>query len=146
MALSASGPADRVEQLIALTERLIELMSRDTADFEARRPQDAAGRADETGRLANLYRHESMRVKREPLLIKGAPADRRQRLTELTQQLDAVLRRHALALEAAKTVTEGLVKAIAEEAAAQRQSAAGYGPGAAPARTTPSPLALNRRA
>ena len=146
MALSAAGPAARVEQLIALTERLIELMSRDAADFEARRPQDAAGRAEESGRLANLYRHESMRVKREPALVAGAPADRRQRLTDLTQQLDAVLRRHARALDAAKTVTEGLVKAIAEEAAAQRASSAGYGPGAAPAKHAASPLALNKRA
>ena len=146
MALSASGAADRVEQLIALTERLVDLMSQDAADFEARRPQDAAVRAEESGRLANLYRHESMRVKRDPGLIAAAPAERRRRLTELTQQLEAVLRRHARSLEAAKTVTEGLVKAIAEEAAAQQASAAGYGPGAAPARTAASPLALNRRA
>lgn len=144
MALSASSAADRVEQLIALTERLVELMGQDAADFEARRPQAAAVRADETARLANLYRHESTRVKRDPSLIAGAPADRRRRLTEATEALDAVLRRHARSLEAAKTVTEGLIKAIAEEVAAQRASTAGYGPGAAKAPATP--LALNRRA
>ena len=146
MALSANDAADRVEQLIALTERLVDLMGQDAADFEARRPQDAAVRADETGRLANLYRHESMRVKRDPGLIADAPADRRQRLTELTQQLDTVLRRHARSLEAAKTVTEGLIKAIADEAAAQRAATSGYGPGATSPKGAATPLALNRRA
>jgi hypothetical protein len=74
MALSVEGPADRVEQLITLTERLTELMAQDAADFEARRPHLAAARAEESSRLANLYRHESMRVKRSPDLIAGAPA------------------------------------------------------------------------
>ena len=146
MALSATDAGDRVEQLIALTERLVDLMGQDADDFEARRPQDAAVRADESGRLANLYRHESMRVKRDPGLIAGAPADRRARLAELTRQLDAVLRRHARSLEAAKTVTEGLIKAIADEAAAQRSATAGYGPGATPPKGAAAPLALNRRA
>ena len=40
------------------------------------------------------------------------------------------LARNGDAVEALKTLTEGLVKAIADEAARQQQTAAGYGPGA----------------
>ena len=145
MALSVEGPADRVEQLITLTERLTELMAQDAADFEARRPHLAAARAEENSRLANLYRHESMRVKRNPDLIAGAPAARRQHLTQATEAMERVLRRHAGALEAMKTVTEGLVKAVADEVAGQRATSSSYGPGAK-ATTPGASIALNRRA
>jgi hypothetical protein len=146
MGISADNAADRVDQLIALTERLTDLLELDVRDFEARRPHLAAARAEESGRLANLYRHESGRVKREPKLVAGAPEARRKQLIAATAKLDAVLQRHARALGAAKAVTEGLVKAIAEEAAAQRTAVAGYGPGARTATPAAAPLALNRRA
>ena len=47
-----------------------------------------------------------------------------------TEAFEAVLARHGRALEAAKTVTEGLVRAIAEEVARSRSAGTGYGPGA----------------
>lgn len=145
MALSVDGPADRVEQLITLTERLTELLKQDAADFEARRPHLAAVRAEENARLANLYRHESMRVKRNPDLIAGAPPARRQHLTQATEAMERVLRRHAGALEAMKTVTEGLVKAVADELAGQRATSTSYGPGAKTV-TPAASIALNKRA
>jgi hypothetical protein len=147
MAISADGAADRVEQLIALTERIIQLLELDLRDFAARRPLQAAARAEESGRLANLYRHESLRVKRDPKLIAGAPEARRAHLTQATRTLEDTLQRHGRALLAAKSVTEGLVRAIAEEAATQRASTAGYGPGARTALPAGAvPFALNRKA
>ena len=146
MAISADNAADRVEQLISLTERLTALMAQDAADFEAHQPHNAASRATESGRLANLYRHESARVRREPSLIAGAPAERRAALARATEAMEQVLQRHARALEAAKAVTEGLVRAIAEEATAQRGAAGRYGPSARVAQADAAPIALNRQA
>jgi hypothetical protein len=146
MAISADNAADRVEQLISLTERLTALMAQDAADFEAHQPHNAASRATEGGRLANLYRHESARVRREPSLIAGAPAERRAALARATEAMEQVLQRHARALEAAKAVTEGLVRAIAEEATAQRGAAGRYGPSARVAQADAAPIALNRQA
>ena len=146
MALSADDADDRVEQLIALTERLTQILTLDAEDFEARRPHAAAGRAEETGRLANLYRHESLRVRRDGAMIAAAPAARREQLTRATEAMEAVLQRHARALHAAKTVTEGLVKALADEAAAQRAPKTAYGPGARMANTANASITLNRRA
>ncbi|WP_374470130.1 flagellar basal body protein [Phenylobacterium sp.] len=149
MALAADNAADRVEQLIILTERLTELIAVECQAFEGRRPQDAAANIEETGRLANLYRHESTRVRADPRLVQGAPPAQRQRLIQATKAFDAVLARHGRAIEAAKTVTEGLVRAIAEEVAGQRQQVSGYGPGATlsgqPA-STATAITLNRRA
>src|SRR5688572_18385901 len=120
MAIAAHNAEDRVEQLILLTERLTELVAEQALAFEQRRPQDAAAGLEETSRLANLYRHESTRVRAAPDLVAGASLAQRTRLVRATEAFDSVLARQGRALEAAKTVTEGLVRAIADEVAAQR--------------------------
>lgn len=145
---NAAPAADRVEQLIALTERLTGLIALEAQAFEQRRPQDAARQLVESSKLANLYRHESSRVRANPKLVEAAPLEQRQRLIRATEAFDAVLARQGRALAAAKTVTEGLVRAIADEVASQRAGAGGYGPGAVTQAPTGSSTAitLNRRA
>lgn len=148
MALAANDAADRVDQLIILTERLTEVVAKQCQCFEQHRPQDAAALMEEAGRLSNLYRHESMRVRADPGLVIAAPVELRQQLIRATEAFDAVLARHGRAVMAAKFVTEGLVRAIAEEVASQRDQLSGYGPGArAPSSTTAATaITLNRRA
>ena len=60
----------------------------------------------------------------------------------------AALSENGHVVNALKTVTEGVVKAIADEAARQRSAPAGYGPGAAHPSTPPKgfALAVNRTA
>ena len=148
MALNATDCDDRVEQLIILTERLTDLIARQSAAFEARRPHEAAQYVDEVAKLANLYRHESIRVRGNVALVQGASLQRRQRLIRATEAFDSVLARQGRAVTAAKTVTEGLVRAIAEEVAVQRPTGAGYGPGAQPTayRQNGTAITLNQRA
>lgn len=142
--MSMSDP--RVEQLIALTERLTELIALEAQAFEQRRPQDAAAHIEETSKLANMYRHESAKVRQTPKLVEDAPLEQRMRLMRATEAFDAVLARQGRALEAARTITEGLVRAIAEEVASKRASGAGYGPGAAAADADARAITLNQRA
>lgn len=148
MALNATDCDDRVEQLIILTERLTDLIAKQASAFEARRPHEAAQYVDEVAKLANLYRHESTRVRGNVALVGGASLQRRQRLVRATEAFDAVLARQGRAVAAAKTVTEGLVRAIAEEVAVQRPTGAGYGPGAQSAayRQNGTAITLNQRA
>ena len=150
MALAANDAAERVDQLIILTERLTDVMARQSQCFEEHRPQDAAGLMEEASRLANLYRHESARVRADVDLIRGAPVDLRRKLVGATEAFDVVLARHGRAVAAAKFVTEGLVRTIAEEVAGQRERLSGYGPGARTAASASSAAAtaitLNRRA
>jgi hypothetical protein len=145
MGALAGDPTQRVEQLIVLTERLTKYLSAELKAFEARRPQDAAANSAETQRLANVYRHESARIRADPSLIAGAPEPLRRRLMEVTKLFDTVLARHGRALYAAKTITEGLVRAIAEEVAVQRRRVAAYGPEARQYRADASAITLNRR-
>ena len=146
MALDAPDAAGRLLQLITLTERLTTLIAEQVAAFEAGVPQEAALSAEEAGRLANLYRHESLRVQAQPALLADGPRDLRDRLIAATRAFDAVLARHGRAVEAAKTITEGLVRAIAEEVSRQRGAVASYGPRARQMLRPATSLALNRRA
>lgn len=146
MTLSAEDPGDRARQLTALTQRLTDLIAADTRAFEARRPQEAAARMVETGELANIYRRESLRIRRDPTLLEGAALEERRSLARATEAFEAVLARHGRALEAAMTVTEGLVQAIAGEVAAARARGAGYGAGGVALRGDASAVTLNSRA
>ena len=144
------GPdgAPRVQELIALTERLTALVAEQARCFEARRPQAAAAYLAEIGQLANAYRHEAARIRGNAALLKELPPALRARLYRTTEAFDAVLARQARAVAAAKFVTEGLVKAIAEEVAVQRQQGAVYGAGGvtqAPSATATA-ITLNQRA
>lgn len=147
MALSADTAEERVAQLVALTERLTELIAAEAQAFESHRPQDAAPLVEETSRLANLYRHESAKVRANPDLVAPATLEARTRLMRATEAFDAVLARQGRALEAARTVTEGLVQAIASEVASQRSKGIGYGPGAkAHTMNAATSITLNQRA
>jgi hypothetical protein len=57
-----------------------------------------------------------------------------------------VLGRHGRSVKAAKIVTEGLVRTIAEEVAARRAPAAGYGARGKARPGDASAITLNRRA
>jgi hypothetical protein len=139
-------PDSNVDQLILLTEKLTQALGADAAAFEARRPQDAAVRMAETARLANLYRHESGRLRGDLSFVKGASPDRRQKLRRATEAFEVTLARHGRALHGVRVVTEGLVKAIAEEVARSRTSGAGYGPSARPAAPQATSVTLNQHA
>lgn len=138
--------AKRVEALIRLTESLTALIAAECRAFEARRPQDAAKTLEETTRLANIYRHESARIRADSSLIAGAPMVLRVQLIRATEAFDSVLHRHGRALEAARVVTEGLVRAVANEVVSQRKTGAGYGPGAQATQANASAVTLNRSA
>ena len=135
-----------VERLIALTERLVQQLAADAQAFEARRPQEVAARIEETSRLANLYRHESARVRQDPSVVAGASKELRARLLRASEAFEAVLVRHGQALYGIKTVTEGVVRAIAEEVANARAAVTGYGPGGRVLAPSGAAITLNRRA
>ena len=147
MPLNSIDAGERVEQLCLLTERLTELIAFEAQAFEQHRPQDAITQLEETSKLANVYRHESSRVRADPGLVAQAPLPLRTRLLRATEAFDAVLARQGRALEATKTVTEGLVRAIADEVANQRTSTSNYGPTArTQAPNAATSITLNQRA
>jgi hypothetical protein len=146
MTLSATDANDRVEQLITLTERLTERLGAELVLFEKRKPHETAQTLPETANLANLYRREAAKVKADPSLIAGAPAPAMKRLRTATEKFDAVLAKHTRVLEAAKILTEGLVRAIATEIQRQRKPVSTYGANARANVVDTKAVTLNRRA
>ncbi len=134
-----------LEGMVALTERLTQLLADQARAFEQYRPQAAAATLPQVAQLTADYRAGSAHVRANPQLLHAAAPELRARLLRTTEAFDAVLQRQGRALAASKTVTEGLVKAIAEEIAAQRSVGQAYGPGAT-RRPLATAITLNQRA
>lgn len=124
---AALNATARVRQLTDLTSRLTARLSEESRAFESRRPQDAAASMVATQELANVYRRESAQLKANPAAVAAAPAADRTALVRATEAFEAVLSRHARAVEAARIVSEGLVRTIAAEVAGQRGAPSAYG-------------------
>jgi len=147
MALLAEDGRDRASQMLALTERLCELIAGETVQIEARNPPTASATLDEKARLANAYRLELARIRQDPQLLAGAPTDLIDALKARTLALHETLAAHEIALSAVKQISEGLVQAMAEEVARLRGGPGTYEAGGAlTAKAGPTPVALDRRA
>lgn len=145
--VGTAAEAGDVEALITLTERLTCLIADQAQAFEAGRPQDVAPSIEETSRLAAAYRREAQVVRDNPAPIAAAPLKDRMRLIRATEAFDAVIARQGRALTAAKTITEGLVHAIAGEIVSQRSAGASYGPrGVKKTDKSATSVTLNQRA
>lgn len=144
MALLADDAADRAEQLLLLTRRLAELVDVECAGLAAGSVPGAD--SDELRRLANAYRLEMARIREDRTLVAGAPLPLRRSLQTETGALQRRLDGYLLALTAAREITEGLVRVVAEEVQRARAGPAGYGAQGAYAEAPPVPVALDRRA
>lgn len=122
----ADSARTRARGLIELTRRLTDRLTREIKALEARRPQDLAAGLQETQDLVNLYRRECAAVKAAPALLAPAPLEDRRTLAAATQAFEGVLARYAGAVEAARIVSEGLVRTIAQELAVARTPASAY--------------------
>ena len=127
MALSAQNPSDRAAQLLALTNRLAQRLADETVMLEAHRPQDLFNGIEETRMLSNLYRHETTRIKADPSLLAGITQAEKVALLEATQAFHDNLARYDRAVTAAKTITEGILTAVAEDMHSRKATTTIYG-------------------
>lgn len=144
--LAANTPLERAQGLLRLTKRLTELLDEETRHFQARRPQDAVALQGEKMQLANIYRRETMLAAKDSARLAGVDAALKAELREATQAFEAAVRKNGAAVEAMKSLTEGIVKAIADAAARQKQAEGGYGPGASRSSARIGAMALNQSA
>jgi hypothetical protein len=126
MALLADNPTDRAEQMVALTERLTRLIDLENARLKDFLPPLDGADGDEKARLANLYRQELARIAEDKTLLSGAPKPIIDGLRAATTRFRASLQIHERLLIGFKEVSEGLVKAIAEEVSRLRAGPATY--------------------
>lgn len=115
-----------LRRLTSLTERLAARLRSETNAYASRRAHEVAAGLAETQDLANLYRRESAQLKASPGLLSQAPATERMALVRATEAFESVLENHSRTVEAARTISEGLVRTIAHEVAAARAMGTGY--------------------
>lgn len=118
--------AEQVDQLIAVTERLGEVVDEENNVLRERRPVDLARWRAEKERLTGAYERQMLAVRREPAALKAAPTERLDALRAVTKRFQDVLEEHRRLVQATKTVTERMLKAIARECGQQRPPVENY--------------------
>lgn len=146
MTADVETAALRVQHLTRLTHDLTERLSLEMEALRAHRPQDLNEGMAQTQEMANLYRRESAQVKANPAAIVAAPEADRRALIKATETFEEVLGEHAVTVEAARQVSEGLVRTIAAEVAGARAQGVGYGASGQAMQGDGRAVALNRTA
>jgi hypothetical protein len=115
---------ERIAVLITLIDRLCEVMGQEN-DCVRRMAIDRIGDVqDEKRLLAEAYEKELGALRRSPEAVGGLPLEARRQLEEAMRRLQAASRRNADVLLAAKTVTERLLRRVADALAAEPRVAA----------------------
>jgi len=136
-------PTERVRALMEITQSLSAIFAKENALLETSRPRDLAPLQAEKARLAAAYGQSIREVAKNRAAVQSADSQLLRELREITQSFEARAARQRALLEGAAQAGESVVKAIAEEAAAQ-ENAHSYGsPGAG---GKPTPISINENA
>ena len=141
--------AEVVDGLTAVTERLGELVEEENLVLKARRPHELARFQAEKERLAGNYERQLRTFEGCRKDIADVPAGSLAALKAATKHFQQALDEHRRLVQATKTVTERMLKAISREAEASRRPPDAYNRAGVlrPAfgnRVAAAPLALNQ--
>jgi len=126
MNLDSEMASLQLEKLIGLTKQLDARLLKELELVRSHKAADMAQGMAETAELANEYRRESARIKANPGVVANAPLELKQALIKATETFDETLAVHSEAIEAARRISEGLVRTIASEVANNRAMGTGY--------------------
>lgn len=148
---NAAGPPEALPQPVVhffeLTEELGSLLEHETDLLEQRRYKDAAELSEEKARLTSDYQATLATLRaQDDALLGPKTSETRKRLKAESERFRNRLARHARLVVRLKSMNEGLIKSISEEARRQRDPVNRYGGngqlGARP--TEPTSLSLDR--
>lgn len=124
-------PVELVDRLLALTSGLTDVIRKETELLRNRARAEIAELQPEKIRLANEYAMDVMAVRGHKNLLDRAPSERVSRLKAAMAELDSTLASNGEALNAAKSVSEGLIRMVASAMSERTAPSLGYGPNAA---------------
>lgn len=116
MTAAAIDATTRVKTLIALTEELSAIITRENELLEARRPKELSALQPEKARLALAYAQSIRHVAADRSSVAAAGEGLVNELRELTKIFEARASRQRALLNGARAASESVLKAIAEEA------------------------------
>lgn len=146
MTLDVEMASLQVQKLINLTAELSDRLNAELELVRNHKASEMAHGMAHTAELANEYRRESARLKSNPGMIANAPIELKKALVEATEKFDETLAQHSEAVEAARRISEGLVRTIASEVASNRALGTGYGASGHAASGDGRAVALDRKA
>lgn len=139
--------SDLLASLVALTERLTAMITRENTLLRRREPRQLSNFHDEKTRLTDLYTREMAVLRRNDGVLKGARPKDVATLKKVTASFRKALADHNTMVGALKSVTEGMIQAIADEVTKRNNPVQGYGTDAilkGRPRGTPTSIALDQ--
>ncbi|HEY4135706.1 MAG TPA: hypothetical protein VGO34_10880 [Alphaproteobacteria bacterium] len=115
-----------VGDLVTVTLKLTDLLTRENEILRSMRPQDIKGLQPEKTELARGYEHFMQELRNTPSLLAEGPQEQRDELREATMRFQKVMTDNERALRAARSVSERLMKAIVAAISEKQVSAAAY--------------------
>jgi len=137
----------RYDELTVVTERLTRIVHAEAKILKARRPREMEAYSEEKAALSANYARLSTLMKRDREILKAVSPERRAKLKAATAEFRTALEDLEARLARARHLSEGLIRAIAEDLSASQTQPVGYGVKAAPTSTGPArpqAIALNR--
>lgn len=113
--------AAKLERLLAMTGRLITALTMDVASLEQGRPREFKLIEPKFQRIASLYEREAAGL--TPHEMESLPAEPRAAYVASVKQLGDLLKQQQRLLTRVRRVSEGMIRAVADELA-RRESAA----------------------
>jgi sulfur transfer complex TusBCD TusB component (DsrH family) len=116
----------KLDDLIAVTNRLIDLMGKEIEMLRSMRPQNIGTLQKDKVHLALAYERHMRELRDNPSLLAAAKPDLKAELKQITGRFQEVLNENESAIRAVKTVSEKLLTAIANAVTEQRGDTAAY--------------------
>lgn len=114
------------EALTGMISRLGDILEQENGLLEAGDATGFKATLNEKTRLIATYNQQITLIRRNPAAYKAFPKADVDHLKEISQNFYGTLDRHFRKLSTARTVTEGLVKAVADEIAKKKAPPSGY--------------------
>ena len=112
--------------LVVITGRLADLLTRENELLKSMRPQDIHGLQKDKTELARSYEYYMQELRKHPEHIASAPDEVRGELREVTSRFQKVVSENERALRAVRTVSERLMKAIVAAVSEKQTGAPAY--------------------
>jgi len=137
----------RIESLIRIGSRLVELMEREIEMLRDMRPGELETLQVEKTALVVAYEESLAAIKDDPKLIAACAPPIKDELMRIAAKLNATVAANERAISAARAANERLLKAVVDAVAADRDRTAGYSRNGARTATSASrrapPVSLN---
>lgn len=142
---------ERIDGLIRIASRLIDLMRREIEILREMRPHGLDELQARKNELADAYEQQVRALAGEPGALAAVAPALRQEFAEVAAEFNKVLAENESALHATRFAHERLLKAVVAAIGEQRNSFKGYGASGAPSRqargrrAAAPPLTLDQR-